>query len=86
MIVVRLHAGGGAQATFTVRSQCEPERQETPDTPDKPNKPDKPDKPNEPDRPQEYSKPKKRKKSFYDPGVDAPRSGEARSILSHGEV
>jgi hypothetical protein len=80
VIVVRLHAGReasageGTQATFTVRNQCKS------DKPDKPNKPDKPDKSDK------SQKPKDRKKSFYDPGMNAPRLGKARSILSQGEV
>jgi hypothetical protein len=74
VIVVRLHADRDAQTIFTIKSQCKPE---PPEKSDKPNKPDKSDK---------SPKPKKRKKSFYDPGIDASRPGEARSILSQGEV
>jgi len=70
-IVVRLHAGEGTQAIFTVRNQCEPEQ------------PGKPDKPEKPDRSQKSNK---NKKSFYDPDANASRHGEAVSILSQVEV
>jgi hypothetical protein len=68
VIVVRLHAGGGAQAIFTVRNQCKPEQQNKPDKLDRPDKPGKPDKPDKPDKSKE---PKKHKKSFYDPGTSS---------------
>jgi len=86
VIVVRLHADGeasageGAKATFTVRNQCEPKQS------DKSDKPDKPDQPNKPAKPDKSQNSPKRKKSSYDPRVNAPRPGEAVSIPSQGEV
>jgi hypothetical protein len=57
VIVVRLHATGGAQAdgavqaTFTIRSQCKFEQHDKPDKPGEPVKPDKPDKPDKSQKP-----------------------------------